>query len=61
LSFVNVLVGATVGSIAFRATTYFTDKLESGFIKNNSNTLKDETLIEHIFKDNSYPTLISIK
>lgn len=61
LSFVKVLVGATVGSIAFRATTYFTDKLESGFIKNNSNPLKDETLIEHIFKGNSYPTLISIK
>lgn len=58
LSFAKVIVGATIGSIAYRATTFVTNKLESDVIGHDTNPLEEETLVEHLFKGNSYPTII---
>lgn len=58
LSFTKVIIGATIGSIAFRTTTFLSNKLKNDVMNTTPNPLKEETLIEHVFKGNSYPTII---
>lgn len=59
LLYLKMVLGAMVGSMLFGVTNYGYDYAKSiGQGKDHDKPFKDKSLVEHLFKGNSYPTII---
>jgi hypothetical protein len=60
IKYSKICLGAALGSLAFRFADYFTEKTINPQISKTSAPIQKEykKIIEHLFKGNSYPTII---